>query len=118
VTPDKPAFLGRAALDLLSQQVTRRLVGFTTHSAPGDILESHLVIRDGAIAGRITSVGHSHALGHTIGLVMVSTALAAPGTRVNVRGSGGRIIEITIADVPFYDPENARQRLGQAAART
>ena len=60
----KPYYVGKRTLDILERRgIERKLVGFTLKN-PADPApeESHLVIRDGAIAGRTTSVGRSHAL--------------------------------------------------------
>jgi sarcosine oxidase subunit alpha len=72
--------------------------------------ECHLVIEQGAIAGRITSVAHSRALNKAIGLAMLSPALARLGGEIDIRGDGGEILKARIVATPFYDPKNARQR--------
>ena len=57
----------------------RRLRASTDPAAPAP-KECHLVIRDGAIAGRVTSAVRSPALGQVVGLAYLPPDLAAPGS--------------------------------------
>jgi sarcosine oxidase subunit alpha len=77
--------------------------------------ECHLVIEQGAIAGRITSVAHSRTLNKTIGLAMLSPELARSGGEIEIRGDNREILKARITATPFYDPKNARQRSIAAA---
>ncbi|MCB1748150.1 MAG: aminomethyltransferase family protein, partial [Gammaproteobacteria bacterium] len=107
---DGKRFLGRHALGVLAARGQRQLVGFTAPAElAAQLAECLLVIDDGRIAGRLTSVAYSPSVGRTIGLAMVETALAAPGTQLTVRlaDGGSRVVEV--ATLPFYDPGNARQ---------
>jgi sarcosine oxidase, subunit alpha len=63
VKADKEDFVGKWALP--HAQVRERLVGFTADVLPP---EGAQVVRDGRIAGRVTSVRHSERLGTVIGL--------------------------------------------------
>ncbi len=55
--------------------------------------ECHLVIGQGAVAGRITSVTHSRTLNKAIGLAMLSPALARSGGEIDIRGERGEITQ-------------------------
>jgi sarcosine oxidase subunit alpha len=107
---DKPFFIGQRSLAILDKQPRRQqLVGF---SLPPDAVrrprESHLVLRAGQIAGRVTSCGRSPTLGCTIGLALVSPTVAAGG-RLRIRIDKGEEIDAAIAQLPFYDPKGERQ---------
>jgi sarcosine oxidase, subunit alpha len=107
----KPFFIGQRSLKILEQRSPRQvLVGFEIESVPG-LKECNLVIRDGEIAGRITSVTYSHTLDRTIGLAMVQPALADTGSKLTFRMSDGSTVAATVCPTPFYDRDNQRQKL-------
>ncbi|HXR51749.1 MAG TPA: glycine cleavage T C-terminal barrel domain-containing protein, partial [Steroidobacteraceae bacterium] len=89
-----------------------QLVGFELENADAPLLECHLVIDAGEIAGRITSVAWSAALRKRIGLAQVSPALAAHGTPIRIRDDDGAMHAARVVPLPFYDPESARQKHG------
>jgi sarcosine oxidase subunit alpha len=109
----KPFYVGKRAVDMqIAKGVTRRLAGFALvdPSAPAP-KECHLVIRNGDIAGRVTSVTRSPTLGKVLGLAYLPPDLAEPGKRFEIRVDGGRMVTAETVPVPFYDPENKRQDL-------
>jgi sarcosine oxidase subunit alpha len=73
--------------------------------------ECHLVIRDGAIVGRVTSAVRSPSVNKVLGLAFVAGDQAEPGTLFDVKIGGGRMIQGRVAPIPFYDPENKRQEM-------
>jgi sarcosine oxidase subunit alpha len=109
---DKPFFVGQRSLRVIQgRRVKAKLTGFEIDRFSGDPpKECHLIIRDGQIAGRVTSIAYSEALGKHIGLAYLPPDLAARGTPFNIRADGGRIVEARVARTPFYDPAGARQR--------
>jgi sarcosine oxidase subunit alpha len=109
----KPFYVGKRAVDMqMAKGVTRRLAGFELVEAGAPApKECHLVIRNGDIAGRVTSVTRSPTLGKVIGLAYLPPDLAAPGSRFAIRVDGGRMVAARTVPVPFYDPENKRQEL-------
>jgi sarcosine oxidase subunit alpha len=109
----KPFYVGKRSVDMqMAKGLTRKLVGFVlvevTDPQPK---ECHLVIRDGDIAGRVTSVTRSPTLGKVIGLAYVPPDLAEPGKRFDIRVDGGSMVAAETVATPFYDPENKRQEL-------
>jgi sarcosine oxidase subunit alpha len=110
---DKPFFVGQRSLQIIGQRARKQaLVGFAlakdfSGEAPK---ECHLVIRNGNIAGRVTSIAFSEALGQHVGLAYVPSDAATEGTRFNIRADGGRMVEATVVKTPFYDPAAERQR--------
>jgi sarcosine oxidase subunit alpha len=113
VKMDKPFFVGQRSLRILAAKPPRqRLVGFELDAElfgpPPQ--ECHLVIDGDDIGGRVTSICHSEALGRHVGLAMVAPHLAAPGTRLAIRRSGGTEVAATVCPTPFYDPQGLRQK--------
>jgi sarcosine oxidase subunit alpha len=115
VKMDKPYFVGQRSLAILARKPAKQvLTGFTLDDpAPGVPLESHLVIEAGEIAGRVTSIADSPAVGKVIGLAYVAPALAQRG-HFSIRLGNGQLVGATVAATPFYDPTNARQKLEDA----
>jgi sarcosine oxidase subunit alpha len=116
---DKPFFVGQRSVRILQgRPLQRQLVGFTFAGAAGDSApgECNLIIRNGGIAGRVTSVAWSPALGKHIGLAMISPDMAATGTRFFVRLADGRMLEAQVAAFPFYDPAGERQKAATVEA--
>jgi sarcosine oxidase subunit alpha len=115
VKMDKPFFVGQRSLAALARRpVKRKLVGFTLpegHAGPTP-KECHLVIRDGAITGRVTSIAASPTLGRTLGLAYVAPDQAELGRPFTIRADGGREVVATVARLPFYDPDQLRQTDG------
>ena len=73
--------------------------------------ECNLIIHDGRIAGRITSIAPVSTQGYPLGMAFVEPALAAAGTRVGVRLDDGTTSTAEVAKLPFYDPAGERQKL-------
>jgi sarcosine oxidase subunit alpha len=99
VKDEKPDFVGKWALP--HAQVRERLVGFTADVLPP---EGAQVVRDGRIAGRVTSARLSERVGSVIGLAWVEPDRAEEGAEISIRFEG----EVHPANVtlsPFYDPK-------------
>jgi sarcosine oxidase subunit alpha len=107
----KPFFVGQRSLRILQARGPRQvLVGIEITSAGSMPRESHLLIRGGDIAGRVTSIVRSHTLGKAIGLAMVAPEIAAGAAELSIRGDGGEMIAAKIVPTPFYDPQHQRQQ--------
>ena len=107
----KPFYVGKRSIDMqIAKGVTRKLVGFevTDENAPVP-KECHLIIRNGDIAGRITSVVKSPSVLKTIGLAYVPLDLASNGSTFQIRADGGVMVDAKVVPTPFYDPDNKRQ---------
>ncbi len=109
---NKTFFIGSRSLEIArGKPLTRRLVGlvFTAGEAGRLPEECNLIINDGEIMGRITSIGRRSTLGHPIAMAFVQPELAVHGTQLKIRVGDGSLVEAQVAAMPFYDPENARQ---------
>ena len=112
----KPFFVGQRSLQILKARGPRQvLVGIEITDPVRIPRECHLVIRDGEIAGRVTSIVRSATLGKAIGLAMVNPALAAVGTALSIRGDGGEMIAASVVPTPFYDASGERQKVAGAS---
>jgi sarcosine oxidase subunit alpha len=108
---NKPFFVGSRSLDILrSKPLSRRLVGLTFRSDQTPE-ECHLIISDGEIAGRITSIAAQTTLGYPIAMAFVRPDLAEVGTNLKIRLDNGSLTEAIVARRPFYDPDNTRQTI-------
>jgi sarcosine oxidase subunit alpha len=72
--------------------------------------ECHLIIEQGDIAGRITSIAWSPSLQRHIGLAFVRPDLAVENGAISIRLSDGSMVSALIHATPFYDPKNSRQQ--------
>ena len=110
---DKPFFVGQRSLEILQRKpLTRVLVGFTLNAAQDDRLpeESHLVLSQNEVAGRVTSIAWSAALQRPIGLAYVTPPLNEVGGTITIRLTDGRLMDATVSALPFYDPLQERQK--------
>ncbi|HEY9698881.1 MAG TPA: 2Fe-2S iron-sulfur cluster-binding protein [Trichocoleus sp.] len=110
---DKPFFIGQRSLQAIAKRpVKQTQVGFML--APNfqqrPPQECHLIIDDGEIVGRVTSIAFSPTLQRYIGLAFVKPELAAVGTPLSIRLSDRSIVIATVSPTPFYDPDNQRQQ--------
>ncbi|MCW5623250.1 MAG: aminomethyltransferase family protein, partial [Burkholderiales bacterium] len=114
VKMDKPYFIGqRSVVVARKSALKQKLVGFTLDTADAAApapKECHLVIRNGAIAGRVTSISWSDTLSRYVGLAYVATDLAAEGTPFFIRADGGVMVQARVVPTPFYDAAGERQK--------
>jgi sarcosine oxidase subunit alpha len=100
---DKPAFLGKAALERMAAFPTeRKLVGLRFDAAPQRGAPMSI---GGRIVGRVTSCARSNVLGTWIGLGWIR---AVEGMFADHFECGST--RATVVPTPFYDPEGARLR--------
>ncbi len=111
---DKPFFIGQRSLKVIAKQERKQqLVGFMLDPKFKETppLECHLVIHQGDIAGRVTSVAYSPTFGQHIGLAFVQPELATEGSVISIRLTDGKFVHARVAHTPFYDPENLKQKV-------
>ena len=111
---DKAFFVGQRSIDVLRKHdATRRLVGFRIDEHYRGTLpqENHLIIRQGKITGRVTSVAHRSTFGFPLGMAYIAPDQAKPGSHVQIRISDGALVPATVTALPFYDPQNERQKM-------
>jgi sarcosine oxidase subunit alpha len=116
VAMKKPFFIGQRSLRILQARGPRQKLMGIELAAPTPLpKECHLVIDQGSIAGRVTSVTYSRALNKSIGLAMLSPELAQVGREIRIRVDNGVLVAARVAPAPFYDPKNLRQKAGGGA---
>jgi 4-methylaminobutanoate oxidase (formaldehyde-forming) len=117
---DKPPsrlgdFIGRdAVLARRAAGVTRHLLQFRLEDPAPLLYHTEPILKDGSIAGFLTSGGYGHTLGAAVGLGYVScspgqTARDLALARYEIEVAGARMPAIA-SDAPFYDPKGARIR--------
>jgi sarcosine oxidase subunit alpha len=108
----KPFFVGKRSIEILeAQPLKRKLVGFTLPKDSPQPLEGHLVLKGADISGNVTSCEYSANLGQIIGLAYAATDQAEPGMQIPIRVEGGLVVQASVVQLPFYDPQNLRQEL-------
>ncbi|REK44627.1 MAG: FAD-dependent oxidoreductase [Planctomycetota bacterium] len=115
----KEFFVGSRSLQIVRQPPsTRQLVGLEFAPAAAERLpeECHLIVEDGEIVGRITSIAKPSTLGYPIAMAFLRPELTSVGTQVHVRLDDGSLVPAQVVAMPFYDPENLRQREGELVA--
>lgn len=107
----KDYFVGKRSLQILKDKKTRTLVGFTLAVGDGNQVpdECNLVIHDGEIAGRVTSVSESPTLSCVIGMAYIDDSALDGREKFFIRTGDGKLVEAAVAPLPFYDPDGARQ---------
>ncbi|PPV34634.1 2Fe-2S iron-sulfur cluster-binding protein [Ectopseudomonas oleovorans] len=112
IARSKPFFVGKRSVQILeAQPPIRKLVGFTLAKGSSQPLEGHLVLKGPDISGNVTSCEYSQTLGQIIGLAYCAPDQATPGQRLPIRVEGGEVVQATVVQLPFYDPESQRQEL-------
>jgi sarcosine oxidase subunit alpha len=110
VNRKKPFFVGCRSVDIMmSQPLTRKLVGFKLPAQSKKPEEGHLVIKGPDVSGNVTSCEFSPATGSIIGMAYAAAEDADPGKRISIRVDGGDVVEAEVVSLPFYDPDNLRQ---------
>jgi sarcosine oxidase subunit alpha len=115
VKMDKPFFVGQRSLAIVAKRPRQMLVGFEPGEGADQVAECHLVIEQGDIAGRVTSIAWSPTLGRHIGLAMLRPDLAQPGGTFTIRVTDGSTVPARIVPAPFYDAEGRRLKMAEAA---
>lgn len=110
-------FLGRAAVERAKAEgPRRRLIGFTVDSPEAMLWGGELVLRDGVVAGQVSSAAWGETTGACVGLAYVRSADGATVDALWVRAGdyqvnvGGTLHPITVSLKPIHDPTNSRIR--------
>jgi sarcosine oxidase subunit alpha len=112
VSRSKPFFVGRRSVDILeAQALKRKLVGFSLPKGSPQPLEGHLVLKGADISGNVTSCEYSASVGKIIGLAYAAFDQSSVGQQIAIRVEGGQVVQATVVQLPFIDPENQRQEL-------
>ena len=111
------AFLGREAVEKAKAEGPhRRLVGFKVDAPEAMLWGGELIMRDGAVAGQVTSAAWGATIGSCVGLAyvrasdnaVISAGWVKDGTyEVNV---GGQLYPVSVSLRPLYDPANEKVR--------
>ena len=100
---EKPFYIGQRSLQIQAKKILKKkLVGFTLPNPPATLPEECcLVLRDGQMVGRITSISLSPTLSKVIGLGYVAARDAVVGNHCTIRHQDGSDITAIVAALPF-----------------
>jgi 4-methylaminobutanoate oxidase (formaldehyde-forming) len=111
------AFLGREAVEKARAEGPRKkLVGFKVDAPEAMLWGGELILRDGAVAGQVTSAAWGEATGSCVGLAYLRASdnsvinagwIGAGSYQVNV---GGRLYPVSVSLKPLYDATNDKVR--------
>ena len=101
VTPDRSEYIARDALMAIRDAGTARTLAGFKLAGRGIARAGHEVYVGDAQVGVVTSGTFSPTLKSAIGLAMVESAYAMPGTRIGV-DIRGRMVESVMVQPPFY----------------
>lgn len=115
VKKDKPSFIGRdAILAKEDQGLQMRLLQFKLTDPEPLLYHAEPVLRDGELAGYLTSGSYGHHLGAAMGMGYVQ----CPGEQLaDVLASdyevdvAGRRVKAEVSSKPFYDPTSDRVKV-------
>ena len=110
-------FLGRTAVEKArAEGARRRVVGFTVGSPEAMLWGGELILRNGVVAGQVTSAAWAQTQGSCVGLAYIRSAA---GEKVDATWIGAGDYEVNVAGTPYpitvslkaiYDPANTRIR--------
>jgi heterotetrameric sarcosine oxidase gamma subunit len=115
------AFLGREAVEVAVEEAKakgprRKLAGFSLDAPEAMLWGGELILRDGAVAGQVTSAAWGETTGSCVGLAYLRSADQAVLTAGWIREGayqinvGGRLHPISVSLRALYDPTNERIR--------
>jgi glycine cleavage system aminomethyltransferase T/glycine/D-amino acid oxidase-like deaminating enzyme len=105
----KPEFVGRAALEKRSADVTRRLTCLTLDDPSAVVLGKEPVTHEGRGVGYVTSAAYGYTIGRGIAYAWLPADLAVPGQSLSIRYFD-RDVAATVAEEPLFDPGMTRLR--------
>ncbi|MEE3259799.1 MAG: 2Fe-2S iron-sulfur cluster-binding protein [Candidatus Latescibacterota bacterium] len=111
---NKRFFVGQRSLQVYAERdIERTLVGVRWPEGFKGALpeECNLIISGGRMVGRMTSLASASPLGYPLGMAFVEPDMGEPGTRVEVRLDAGVMSVAEVVALPFYDPDDERQKL-------
>ena len=115
VKKDKPNFIGReAVLDKAEKGLDMRLLQFKLKDSEPLLYHAEPVLRDGELAGYLTSGNYGHHLGAAMGMGYVQCSgekladVLASDYEIDVAGTR---VKAEVSSKPFYDPKSERVKV-------
>lgn len=105
--------VGAVALKQTQNQDSRlKLIGFKMEKPVPSPKDGSLIV-DTKIRGYVCTARYSTTLNVAVGMALVESHLAKPGTRLEIfeDGMGAKRLEASVVAMPFYDPQGARLRI-------
>ncbi len=114
VSDTKPFFVGKRSIDIVrDNKLIRKLIGFEIPDEKGiKPQENHLLFdQNNKLIGRVTSCAYSAFLNKTIGLAYIDPTFSEVGQAFKIRCDGKQNAQAKVVSLPFYDPNNQRQKI-------
>lgn len=103
----KPYFIGQRSLKIIQKKtLPKKLVAFVLDAASEIPFECNLVIKNGEITGRVTSIALSPTLQKHIGLAYVHPSQSSAGNTFEIRTDSGKLVSATVVNTPFVKGQN------------
>ena len=110
VKPDKPDFIGKAALDgRMAKGPRRRFVSMVLDCSHAPAHGGDTILSDGVCVGTVTSAGWGYRTGKNIAMGFVDPDFAEIGTPLSVEVIG-EPVPAAVVDSGLYDPGNELMR--------
>ncbi|MDA0835169.1 MAG: 2Fe-2S iron-sulfur cluster-binding protein [Planctomycetota bacterium] len=104
---DKEDFIGRWSLNRIKERGPKqKLIGFKLEGTTVPD-EASLIVKQGSLVGRVTSVRYSPAAGSIVGLAWVPIESSKNGDIIDIRHAG-QSLKAVVQDDPFYDVAGER----------
>ncbi|MFT7413650.1 MAG: sarcosine oxidase subunit alpha [Methylophagaceae bacterium] len=103
---DKPFFVGQRSLKILAKKtLKKRLAPFTLAvDFSGQMPEDcNLVIENGEIKGRVTSISFSSEVGRVIGFAYIDPNKVEAGSQFEIKTDNGSMVKATVVKTPFLN---------------
>ncbi|WP_424988480.1 GcvT family protein [Microbulbifer sp. S227A] len=106
----KKDFVGKEASETFrGTGVKQRLVTMTIDVDGIDVSGDEAILKDGQAVGYVSSGGYAHRVGKSMAMGYVASALAEPGTALQVEILG-EFYDAEVLGGPIYDPDGANMR--------
>ncbi|MDZ4097267.1 MAG: glycine cleavage T C-terminal barrel domain-containing protein, partial [Methylophilaceae bacterium] len=105
---EKPFFIGQRSLQILQKKsLQKRLVPFVLTSKELTEMpkDCNLVIAQGEIKGRVTSIAYSPTLNKVIGLAFLSPQMVKKDHAFEIRCDSGAMVQAQVTATPFIEVE-------------
>jgi sarcosine oxidase subunit alpha len=103
---DKPFFIGQRSLKILAKKkLKKRLVPFMLEDNFSSQMpeDCNLVIENGDIKGRVTSISYSSKVERVIGFAYVDPNKVEAGSQFEIKTDNGSMVKATVVKTPFVN---------------
>ena len=107
VSSKKENYLGKAAIDKLKLNLSRKLTALTFDDIKDVAMGNEPIFINNSVVGRVKSAGQGYTINKAIAYAYLPIEVAKVGTKVEVEMFGSKKVA-TIAAEPLFDPQGER----------